>query len=101
MQLIIFKEVDVFAESFQKPTRAKWLRNITLLTQYGDNLGMPHARRLTSNLSELRIRGTQEIRAFYACIGDKVFIVHAFIKKTQKIPKREIEIAEKRLQLLT
>lgn len=95
------KEVDAFIETLQKPARAKWLRTITLLAQYGNNLGMPHTRRLTSNLSELRIRGTEEVRAFFTCIGEKIFIIHAFMKKTQKIPSREIEIAQKRLQLLT
>ena len=101
MRVILDKEVDEFVETLQKPTRAKWLRNVTLLTQYGGNLGMPHARRLTSNLSELRIRGTQEVRAFFTCIGDTIFIVHAFIKKTQQIPNREIEVASKRIQQLT
>ena len=101
MQLILDKEVDSFIETFQQPTRAKWLRTIMLLAQYGNELGMPHAKRLSGNLSELRIRGKQEIRAFYTCIGNTIYILHAFTKKTQKIPQKEIEIARKRMYLLT
>ena len=101
MQLILHREVDIFAGTLQKPTRSKWLRSLNLLKQYGTNLGMPHARRLTKNLSELRIRGNQEVRAFFICVENQIYILHAFTKKTQKIPNREIVTAEKRLKLLT
>ncbi len=101
MKLIIHKDVDAFITTLQKPTQGKWLRSLILLEVYGKNLGMPHARRLTSNLSELRIRGNQEVRAFFTVDDDQVRIIHAFVKKTQKIPQREIEIAENRLKRLT
>lgn len=101
MRLVLHKEVDAFITTLQKPTRSKWLHSLSLVEQYGKNLGMPHTRRLTGSLCELRIRGKEEVRAFYAYLDDQVFIVHAFMKKTQKIPQREIETAKKRLQLLT
>ncbi|OGG12426.1 hypothetical protein A2875_01490 [Candidatus Gottesmanbacteria bacterium RIFCSPHIGHO2_01_FULL_46_14] len=101
MELIIHTEVDAFVATLEKPTRSKWTRHLLLLEQYGKALGMPHARKITSTLSELRIRGTQEVRALYAFEQGRICILHAFLKKTQKIPAREIATAEKRRQALT
>lgn len=102
MQLIIFKEVDAFIETLEKPTRSKWLRQLTLLEQYGQQLGMPHVKHMSSGMRELRVRGSQEIRAFFIFRDDQVIIVHVFIKKTQKTPQKEIATAQKRIaQLLT
>lgn len=101
MKMVVLTEVDEFISSLEKPTRAKWIRHLELLEHYGGALGMPHARRITSVLSELRLRGKQEVRAFYTCDNNSIIVLHAFLKKTQKIPEREIETAKKRLQWLT
>ena len=101
MKMLILTEVDEFISTLEKTTRAKWIRHLGLLEQYGGSLGMPHARRITSMLSELRLRGRQEVRAFYTCDHDRITVLHAFVKKTQKIPEREIETAKNRLQWLT
>jgi len=49
-------------------------------------------------LFELRIRGKNVITRFFYCYRkDKIIILlHAFIKKTQKIPNKELDIAIKR-----
>ncbi len=101
MELIVHKEVDAFVSRLEKPARSKWIHHLSLLEQYGRALGMPHARKITTTLSEIRIRGTQEVRAFYAIEHEHIFVIHAFVKKTQKIPQHEIDVAEKRRLLLT
>lgn len=101
MELFVNKNVDAFIETLQKPTRGKWVRTIGLLKQYGATLGMPQARKLNGALSELRIRGREEVRAFFTIREDKIFVLHAFIKKTQKIPQHELDLAIKRLDALT
>lgn len=101
MKLIILKDVDAFITTLQQSTRSKWLRHLTLLEQYGESLGMPHVRYIATGIRELRVRGTQEVRAFFTLKDDYVIIVHAFIKKTQKTPQKEIEAAQKRIQALT
>lgn len=98
MKVILFKDISQFISSLEKPTRSKWARLLDLLVIYGGELGMPHARRIDSSLSELRIRGSQEIRAFYTQRGEYLLILHAFIKKTNKIPIRELQMAQKRLR---
>lgn len=101
MKLFFHKSVTRFITTLQKPTQAKWLRQVMLLEEYGNGLGMPHARFITFNLSELRVRGKQEVRAFFTVHKSTIIILHAFVKKTQKLPQREIDRAIKRLQHLT
>lgn len=62
---------------------------------------MPYSKKLLSNLYELRVRGQQEVRIFYCFHQDQAIIVHAFIKKSQKTPTKEIETALKRIEQLT
>ena len=100
MKLVLLKEVDAFIETLEKSTQSKWLRHLNLLEQYGKLLGMPHVRYMFGGMLELRIRGLQEIRAFFIFKDDQAIIIHAFIKKTQKTPKRELDTAQKRLSKL-
>jgi phage-related protein len=55
---------------------------------------------LGTGAAELRIKDPAGIyRAFYIVkMADAVLIFHAFAKKTQKTPDREIELGKKRLK---
>ncbi len=101
MNVLYHDEVKIFVKKLQKPTRSKVLRGIELIEQYGQNLSMPHAKKITNFLYELRIRGTQEVRILYVLQEETATLIHGFVKKTQKIPRREIETAERRFRLLT
>ena len=101
MNVFLHKNVDRLVASLEKPTRSKWIHLLVLLEKYGSSLGMPHLRPISRDLSELRVRGNQELRAFVHFKGEQISILHAFIKKTQKIPQREIKIAQNRLVQLT
>lgn len=101
MKPILHKEVDEFIETLEQSTRSKWLRHLNLLEQYGKTLGMPHVKFISGGMRELRVRGTQEVRAFFIFQDDQAIIVHAFVKKTQKTSQKEIETAQKRIQSLT
>ena len=100
MQLFYHEKVLSFIKKLQKPAQSKVLHEIELLEQYGENLGMPHVKKITALLYELRIHSTQEVRIFYALKEDSVILLHGFLKKTQKTPRREIETAEKRFSAL-
>ncbi|MHC1546928.1 type II toxin-antitoxin system RelE/ParE family toxin [Phyllobacterium sp. K27] len=58
----------------------------------------PYVKHLEGPLWEMRMKGKSGIaRAVYiAVIGRRVVILRVFTKKTQKIPRREIELALKR-----
>jgi phage-related protein len=61
---------------------------------------MPHSRAIGGGLFELRARGRGGIgRAFYCfVVGQRVVILHAFVKKTQETPKHELRIARRRMK---
>ncbi|OGM28458.1 hypothetical protein A2801_00880 [Candidatus Woesebacteria bacterium RIFCSPHIGHO2_01_FULL_41_10] len=62
----------------------------------------PLSKHIEPGLWELRIRsGTNILRILYTFSkGQVVILLHVFIKKQQRIPKREIEVARKRLKEL-
>ena len=73
-----------------------------MLVEHGPNLRLPHSRSFGDGLFELRPRGREGIgRTFYCfMIGKRVVVLHAFIKKTQETPDRELKLARKRLKEL-
>lgn len=77
---------------------ADYARLVELLIEYGPSLRLPHSRPLCDGLFELRPRGRSGIgRALYCfVIGRRVVVLHAFIKKTQQTPDRELRLARKR-----
>jgi len=92
--------LEKFIKSLQKPIIAKVLRTIDLLEEFGQKLGPPHTKKISANLFELRIPGKQEVRIFYYFHKSQIFLLHGFVKKSQKIPQREIKIALQKLKLL-
>ena len=95
------KPVEGFIKQQQPQAQAKILHKITLLQQYGIQLGMPHSRKLGSGIYELRIRGKEELRVMYCYRNKTIYLLHAFKKQTQKTPKAELEVAIKRFNSLT
>ena len=70
------------------------------MTVVGSNLGPPHTHLSGDGLFELRLKGAEGIARIFFCtlIGRRVMMLHSFIKKTQKTPTREIEVARKRMK---
>ena len=63
-----------------------------------DRVGAPYVRHLTGPLWEMRLKGKDGIsRALDVTIrGRRVVVVRVFVKKTQKTPRREIDLALQR-----
>ena len=87
-------------ESWPVDVLADYGRLVELLIEYGPSLRLPHSRALGDGLFELRPHGRAGIgRAFYCfMVGRRVVVLHAFIKKTQQTPDRELKLARKRLK---
>ena len=68
-----------------------------------ESLSEPHVKHLEGKLWELRLTGRDGIaRALYVtAIGRRVVVVRAFVKKTQKTPRAEIELALRRAKDIT
>ncbi len=88
-------------EKLPKDMRARFVRIVELLESFGPrHVGMPHVRHLEGPLWEMRLRGRDGIaRAIYfSAKGQRLVVVRAFVKKTQKTPRREIELAYRRMK---
>ncbi len=81
--------------------QAKFARIFSLLQEHGIAVGMPYVRSITdSKLFEIRVeQDTNIYRIFYfAYTGQRFILLHGFQKKTQKTPKKELEIAQTRMK---
>ena len=89
--------VQDFLDSLDFKMRAKMLGTIEMLRKNGNQLREPYSKSLDDGIMELRaIVGTNISRVLYFfVVGQKVILTNGFIKKTQKTPKREIELAKK------
>jgi len=79
---------------------ARYLRLTDMMLVHGSNLGLPHTKSLNNGLLELRLKSKEGIgRVFYCTkVGKDIVMLHSFVKKSQKIPKNEMDIALKRLR---
>ncbi|HLK05947.1 MAG TPA: type II toxin-antitoxin system RelE/ParE family toxin [Candidatus Acidoferrum sp.] len=73
--------------------------------QLGELLGMPLSRPMSTvgaGVSELRFRDRSGIyRAFYFARSARgILVFHAFVKKTQATPQKELDLGKKRLKEL-
>jgi phage-related protein len=69
-----------------------------LTLELGWPVGMPLARSLGGGLWELRsnLSGGRTARVVFFVVQGQPVLVHAFIKKTQKTPKEDLELARGR-----
>lgn len=79
--------------------RGRMTRLIERLEREGNRLKMPHSRVIGGGLFELRVGDRNTARTLYAySTGNEIYLLHAFVKKTQKTPAGAIEIARTRLK---
>lgn len=92
--------VSQFLDSLNKKQQSKVLRIFQYIKVYGLSAILPHTKKLSGTpLWEIRILGEDNIRIFYVIlIQNTVLILHGFIKKSQKTPPKEIQIALSRLK---
>jgi phage-related protein len=93
-------KVAALVDDWPAGIRAAFLRIVELMVQHGPDLGLPHTRAMGAGLFEIRARGREGTgRAFFCTIiGQRVVILHGFVKKTEQTPLRELEIARGRLR---
>ena len=79
--------------------RAKFLRIAEMLEAFGQfQIREPYVKPLGEKLFEIRMKGKDGIgRAIYmAATGQRLVVLHAFIKKTAKTPRSAIRTALER-----
>jgi len=88
--------IEDYLSSLNPKLRAKTLRSIMLLEEFGTDLRLPISSNLGDGLLELRtVLGNDITRVIYFFIhGNIAILAHGFTKKTQKTPPSEIEKAK-------
>jgi phage-related protein len=89
-----------FLKSLDDDLATKVFGLLEILNQLGVHLGPPKLKKITREIYELRIVGKISIRILCTFFGDEIYILHAFIKKSQKIPHKDLEKAIHRLMYL-
>lgn len=79
---------------------ARYFHLTDLMIEFGSNLGLSHTKAIDKGLFELRVKSKEGIARVFFCtkIGKKIIVLHSYIKKSQKIPKRELKIAISKMQ---
>ena len=88
--------VEAEVEALPEDMRARLARVAKLIEENDlERVGEPHVKHIDGRLWERRLKGRSGIaRALYVtAVGRRVVIVRVFVKKTEKTPGREIELA--------
>lgn len=79
---------------------AKYIRLSELMLEHGSNLGLPYSKAMGNGLFELRLKGHEGIARIFYCtiINKQIVMLHSFIKKTDKTPQKELDVAIRRMK---
>lgn len=93
-------KVEAQILSFPKGILANFLHIAEMMETLGPALGSPYTKPLGDGLFEIRAKGQEGISRTFFCLvkNREIVILHSFIKKSQKTPKKEMKIARKRLK---
>ena len=100
-------QVTFYSAAFQKELLllpagfvARFLRYAERMEVYGPDLGMPHTRAMGDGLFELRLKAAEGIARVFYCtlVWRRIVMLHQFVKKSEKTPRKELEVARKRMK---
>jgi phage-related protein len=94
----IDEKADQELKAFSQEVQARFTALFLILEKEG-YLKEPFAKKISQHLFEVRVKHKGQWRALYAYVQkNKVIVLSAFNKKTQKAPRKELHKAEKRLR---
>ena len=97
-------KVDADLDALPADMRAKFIHIAELLETFGPfQVREPYVKPLGNKLFEIRMKGKDGIaRAIYiAATGQRLVVLHAFLKKTSKTPRSTIRTALERAKEVT
>ena len=94
------KEVQGEVLTLPDTLAARYIVLTRRMEALGPNLGEPHTKAFGHGLFELRLKGTEGIARIFYCtiIGKRIFMLHCFIKKSQKTPQADLNLAIARMR---
>ncbi|MEK6527518.1 MAG: type II toxin-antitoxin system RelE/ParE family toxin [Nitrospirota bacterium] len=94
--------IKEFIDSLSPEGKARYIFITRLIKEHGINVREPYVKQITGHrkLFEIRLKDRSGISRilYFAHTGRKLLLLHGFKKKTDKTPKREIDIAEQRMK---
>ncbi len=93
-------DIQTFLLSLDDPTVSKVINSLELLDELGEQIRPPRSKKVAKNIYELRVLGNLSIRIFYTFYNKNIWVLHAFVKKSQRIPRKELEVVINRLSYL-
>lgn len=88
---------EEFILSLDEKMQAKIFHELILLENYGNELREPHSKSLGDGIFEVRAKHSSDITRvlYFFFVGKKIVLTNGFVKKTQKTPPEQIELAKK------
>lgn len=76
------------------------LHILEIIEEFGPAIGKPYTAPMGNGLFEIRAKGKEGIgRSLFCTVkGKEIIILNFFVKKTQKTPKKEIDLARNRMK---
>jgi len=99
--VVVDERMEEWLNDIPKDIKARIINIIELLIEHGpQNVRAPYVKHIEGKLFEIRAKGKDGIaRVFYFTIKDRrIVLLHGFIKKTQKTPRKELEKAVLRMK---
>lgn len=100
-------QVTFYSEKVEKETLSfpagilvNLVHILEMMESLGPNLGKPYTAPLGKGLFEIRAKGREGIgRSLFCTVkGQEIIILHSFIKKSRKTPKKALDLARKRMK---
>ncbi|MBI4608224.1 MAG: type II toxin-antitoxin system RelE/ParE family toxin [Candidatus Rokubacteria bacterium] len=93
------RPVEEYLRSLERPERARAAEGLQNIQRFGFEAVGVQFRQIRGKLWEIRIQTGEAHRFFYVMASrEEMVLLHAYRKKTQKAPSREIATAERRLK---
>lgn len=99
--------IDYYSEAVQEQIlslpdtlAARYIVLTRRMVALGPNLGEPHTKAFGQGLFEMRLKGAEGIARVFFCtlVGKRIVMLHSFVKKSDRTPLREREIAQSRMK---
>ena len=100
--VIRYYSADVLEDILALPDTlaARYVVLTRRMVAVGANLGEPHTKAMGQGLFELRLKGAEGIARVFYCtqVGRRIVVLHSFVKKSQRTPLRELDLALARMK---
>ncbi|WP_116645051.1 type II toxin-antitoxin system RelE/ParE family toxin [Salinivibrio sp. HTSP] len=98
--IVFYRGVEESILNMPPKIQSRMLKLLELIEKHGAKLGPPHTESIGNGLFEIRAKAKEEIGRSLFCYldGPNIYIFHAFVKKSQKTPKKDLALATGRMK---